>query len=138
MTRFRTVLKFHNSHARRACHAWPSKKTINIQLVIGALALCVALLGRSPAAEAAKSPVTCAGAVMMGGAQLMCSHTDSEAPPQICTFSWDLQLMDMTTKVVEGSFLITPGVTNMQIYQGGGFNQQVTGPIVMCQAKKSQ
>ncbi|HEY4164661.1 MAG TPA: hypothetical protein VGM59_16460 [Dongiaceae bacterium] len=98
----------------------------------------MALLGRSPAAEAAKSPVTCAGAVMMGGAQLMCSHTDSEAPPQICTFSWDLQLMDMTTKVVEGSFLITPGVTNMQIYQGGGFNQQVTGPIVMCQAKKSQ
>jgi hypothetical protein len=75
---------------------------------------------------------------MMGGAQLMCSHTDSEAPPQICTFSWDLQLMDMTTKVVTGSFLITPGVTNMQIYQGSGFNMQETGPIVMCQAKKSQ
>jgi hypothetical protein len=75
---------------------------------------------------------------MMGGAQLMCSHVDSEAPPQMCTFSWDLLLMDGTSKVIAGSFLIPPGTTNMQIYQGNGFTNAATGPIVMCRGKKSQ
>jgi hypothetical protein len=89
-------------------------------------------------AQAAKSPVTCAGAAMLGGAQLMCSHTDSEAPPQMCTYSWDLMTTDGATKVVEGSFLLPPGAVNVQIYQGSGFNAQVTGPIVMCRGKKSR
>jgi hypothetical protein len=132
------VRYFHISHARCAYRPQVWLKNPHIQCIIGAIVLCAAALAGSHPAAAAKSPVTCAGAVMMGGAQLMCSHTDSEAPPQICTYSWDLQLMDLTTKVIEGSFLIQPGVTNMQIYQGSGFNQQVTGPIVMCQAKKSQ
>jgi hypothetical protein len=115
-------------------------RIINIkyfQYIIGGSLVATGLLC-GPRAEAAKPPVSCVGAVMMGGAQLMCSHVDSEAPPQMCTYSWDLLLLDGTSKVVAGSFLIPSGTANMQIYQGSGYANAATGPIVMCRGKKSR
>jgi hypothetical protein len=72
---------------------------------------------------------------MMGGAQLMCTHLDPTAPPQLCTFSWALATTANVTQVVDGSFLLAPGASNMQIYQGSGFSTALSQPIVMCQNK---
>lgn len=81
------------------------------------------------------SPVaSCAGAVMMGAATLMCSDANPEQPPQICTYSWALMTADGTTKVVDGSFLISPGTANLQVYSANGYSTQLTGPIVLCRA----
>ena len=72
---------------------------------------------------------------MLGGAQLICSHTDRTAPPQICTYSWTL-MGPAGTSVVSGSFLLVPGLTNATVYQGMGYSYALTSPIVLCQGQK--
>jgi hypothetical protein len=93
----------------------------------------VSLLPAAPAAAA--SPVSCGGAVMMNAAELLCSHLDPHGPPQLCTYSWALLKTDSSTKVAQGSFLLPPGVANMQIYTANGFLNALTPPIIICQSK---
>src|ERR1700761_4160278 len=80
----------------------------------------------------AKTVVNCGGAALLGGAQLLCSHMDPSAPAQLCTFSWALATAANQTQVVQGSFLLPPGVSNMMVYESGGFVRAVSGPIVLC------
>jgi hypothetical protein len=87
----------------------------------------------SPAVAA--SPVSCGGAVMLNAAELMCSHLDPKAPPQLCTYSWSLLTTGGQTKVASGSFLLPPGAANLPIYQANGFLNALSPPIVMCQQK---
>ena len=62
--------------------------------------------------EAIAAPrVSCAGAAMMGGAQLLCSNIDPGQVPETCNFSWSLVAMDGTSSVVQGSFRLPPGST---------------------------
>lgn len=84
----------------------------------------------------AGSIVNCGGAALLGGAQLVCSHTDPKAPPQLCTFSWALATADNQTRVVSGSFLIQTGIANLQVYQGAGFVHAMSEPIILCQGKR--
>lgn len=81
---------------------------------------------------AAKDAVSCGGAAMLGGAQLNCSHVQSKAPPQFCTFSWALHTTAGEQKIVEGSFSLPPGASNVQVYQGSGFDSALSNPIVIC------
>ncbi|WP_246677784.1 MULTISPECIES: hypothetical protein [unclassified Mesorhizobium] len=99
------------------------------------IAAVTALVG-CPGAAAAKDAVSCGGAAMLGGAQLNCSHVESKAPPQFCTFSWDLHTMAGDQKVVEGSFMLPPGASNVQVYQGSGFDSALSNPIVICRGNK--
>jgi hypothetical protein len=84
----------------------------------------------------AKTIVSCGGAALLGGAQLLCSHVDPKEPAQLCTFSWALATPANQTQVVEGSFLLPPGASNVQVYQGAGFTHAMSGPIVLCQGKR--
>ena len=85
----------------------------------------------------AKSVVNCGGAALMSGAQLLCSHVDPKAPAQLCTFSWALATPSNQTQVVSGSFLLLPGSSNVQVYEGSGFIHAMSEPIVLCQGKRS-
>jgi hypothetical protein len=69
---------------------------------------------------------------------LLCSHVDPRAPAQMCTFSWALATAANQTQVVEGSFLLAPGASNVQVYQGSGFARAVSEPIVLCQGRKGK
>ncbi len=102
-------------------------------LLAGALA---ALLTATPAVG--KTVVSCGGAALLGGVQLLCSHVDPTAPAQVCNFSWALTTSAIQTQVVEGSFLITPGTSNLTVYQGSGFVRALSEPIVLCQGKRSK
>jgi hypothetical protein len=102
-------------------------KTMN-RLKITMLAL---LMGYALPA-AAKDAVSCGGAAMLGGAQLNCSHVQPKAPPQFCTFSWALHTTAGEQKIVEGSFSLPPGASNVQVYQGSGFDSALSNPIVIC------
>jgi hypothetical protein len=93
------------------------------------------LLASTPAVG--KTIVSCGGAALLGGVELVCSHVDPTAPPQICTFSWALATPTNQTQVVEGSFLIPPGTSNFMAYQGSGFSRALSEPIVLCQGRRS-
>ena len=41
-----------------------------------------------------------------------------------------------TPTVVQGSFLLTPGLSNATVYQGTGFSSALSSPIVLCQARR--
>ncbi len=84
----------------------------------------------------AKTIVSCAGAALLGGAQLLCSHVDPSEPAQLCTFSWALATPANQTQVVEGSFLLPPGASNVEVYQSGGFTRAMSEPIVLCQGRR--
>lgn len=84
----------------------------------------------------AKTIVNCGGAALLGGAQLLCSHTDPAEPAQLCTFSWALATSTNQTQVVQGSFLLPPGASNVQVYQGAGFAHAMSEPIVICQGRR--
>ncbi len=88
-------------------------------------------------ATRAEQAVSCAGAAMAGGAQLMCSHVEAEAPPQFCTYSWALMTTAGSISTIQGSFLIVPGTSDETVYQGYGFNSALANPIVLCQGRKS-
>jgi hypothetical protein len=95
------------------------------------------VLAIAPIVEASARPaVSCGGAALLGGAQLLCSHVDPKAPVQSCTFSWALATAANQTQVVSGSFLLAPGASNVQVYQGAGFIHAMSGPIVLCQGKR--
>jgi hypothetical protein len=100
-------------------------------------AVAAAFLAMAPMGSAlAGSAVSCGGAALLGGAQLICSHVDPKAPAQSCTFSWALATAANQTQVVSGSFLLPPGASNVQVYQGAGFAHAMSGPIVLCQGKR--
>ena len=99
------------------------------------IAAVAALLG-CPGIASANEAVSCGGAAMLGGAQLNCSHVKPAAPPQFCTFSWDLHTTAGDQKVVEGSFLLPPGSSNVTVYQGSGFDSALSNPIVICRGNK--
>jgi hypothetical protein len=107
------------------------RKPVKLALY-AALILPALLAGRA----LAKSAVSCGGAALIGGAQLLCSHVDPKAPAQLCTFSWALASAANQTQVVSGSFLLPPGVANFQVYEGSGFTHAMSGPIVLCQGKR--
>lgn len=92
------------------------------------------LTSGAPKAQAA-TPPACAGAVMMGGAQLMCSLPNGKKS-EVCNYSWALMTMDSQTRVISGTFVLPPGANNMQIYQGSGFANALSMPIVLCQDKR--
>lgn len=95
----------------------------------------VFILAAGPVGAAAKA-VSCAGMAMLGGAQLVCSHVDANAPVQFCTYSWSLHSMESGQQTVEGSFMLPPGATNVTIYQGSGFDSAYSNPIVLCRGRK--
>ncbi len=99
---------------------------------LGAAAL---LLGTVPGVAA--PAFSCGSFAMMGGAQMICSHVDPRAPMQFCTYSWALVTTANAPTVVEGSFLLPPGVTNATVYQGSGFSSEMSNPIVMCHGQKT-
>jgi hypothetical protein len=109
---------------------------IILRRFLALLALGLAALAATPhATRAAASPASCAGVVLFGSAELMCSQVDQRALAQLCTYSWALMTTGGATKVVDGSFLLPPHTSNMQIYQGIGFDNQLSEPIVMCRGK---
>ena len=85
----------------------------------------------------ADQAVSCGGAAMAGGAELMCSHVQPAAPPQFCTYGWALMTTAGALTTVQGSFLLPPGASNQAVYQGYGFNSALSNPIVLCQGRKS-
>ena len=101
----------------------------------GLVAMGLAVLSAAPAL--ARAPFSCAGMAVAGGAELLCSHTDPDAPTQTCTFSWTLMTLGNQQSVVNGSFLLPTGVANSAVYQGSGFAYALTTPIVLCQGRKN-
>lgn len=104
------------------------------------LTLAALVAGLAALAEPAfaASAVSCGGAALLSGAELLCSHVNPRAPAQICTYSWALTTTANQTQVVSGSFLIEPGAANVEEYEGGGFIRAVSGPIVICQGKRGK
>lgn len=92
----------------------------------------------APGAAFAKAAFSCGGVALLGGVQLICSHVDPTAPAQICSYSWALATPANQTRIVQGSFLLPPGASNVEIYQGAGFARALAEPIVLCQGKKSR
>lgn len=99
--------------------------------IAAALGLCCG--GPARAGQA----VSCGGAAMAGGAELMCSHVQPAGPPQFCTYSWTLMSTVGALTTIQGSFLLAPGASNQPVYQGYGFNNALSEPIVLCQGRKS-
>jgi hypothetical protein len=99
------------------------------------IAAVAALIG-CPGVAVAGQAVSCGGAAMLGGAQLNCSHVEPTAPPQFCTFSWALHTAAGDQKVVDGTFLLPPGASNVTVYQGSGFDSALSNPIVICRGNK--
>lgn len=98
-----------------------------------------AVLLVSASAPAAAAPAfSCAGVAQAGAAELFCSHTDPDAPPQICTFSWTLAPAGGGASVVQGSFMLTPGQQNVGVYQGAGFEAALGLPVVLCQGRRRE
>lgn len=96
------------------------------------------LLWGSAGLALAAAPFSCGGFALLGGAQLLCSHVDSHAPTQMCTFSWALTTIEGAPIVQQGTFVLPPGSSNAQVYQGSGFSGELSSPIVLCQAKRSR
>lgn len=89
-------------------------------------------------ASAGGKGVRCAGAAMMGGAQLVCSHVAPKAPAQFCTYSWSLHSAERGQQIVEGSFMLPPGAKNVTVYRGSGFDSAYSNPIVLCRGRKDR
>lgn len=98
--------------------------------------LALGLAAVPGAAALARAPFSCAGLAVAGGAELMCSHTDPDAPAQTCSFSWTLMTTGNQQSLVNGSFLLPTGVANSVVYQGSGFAYALSNPIVLCQGRK--
>jgi hypothetical protein len=94
----------------------------------------LALLASTPAVG--KTTVSCGGAALLGGVQLLCSHVDPTAPAQVCSYSWALATPANQTQIIEGSFLIPPRTSNLMVYQGSGFSRALSEPIVLCQGRR--
>ena len=97
-------------------------------------ALAVVLL---PGPAAAGAAFSCGGFAQLGGAQLICSHVDPAASTQICTYSWTLAGAGGSPSVVQGSFMLVPGQSNVTVYQGSGYSYALSTPVVLCQGRKA-
>ena len=113
----------------------PPRNEASMRRIVAAASVLISL---SSGQVRAAGAVSCGGAAMMGGAQLSCSHVDPKAPAQFCTFSWDLMTSENTQQVVQGSFMLTPGASNVMVYQGSGFTSALSNPIVLCQGRKGR
>ena len=100
----------------------------------GTAAAALALMLAGPAE--ARSAVSCVGVVLAGAAQMLCSHVIPTAPPQFCTFRWELATPANQPQLVQGAVTLPPGATNVEVYQGSGFARAVAPPIVLCQGRK--
>ncbi len=107
----------------------------NVRCLIG-WGLALLALASSPAL--AKTAASCAGAALLSGAQLICSHVDPQAPEQFCNYEWALATAANQTQVIQGSFLLPPGASNVQVYTGYGFVRAMSPPIVLCQGRKGR
>jgi hypothetical protein len=83
-----------------------------------------------------KTVVSCGGAALLSGVELLCSHVDPSAPAQVCNYSWALATPANQTQIIQGAFLIPPGASNVIVYQGGGFIRALSEPIVLCEGKR--
>ncbi len=102
----------------------------------GAASLGAVLLAGVVHPAAAGPAFSCGGFAMAGGAELFCSHVDPKAPAQSCSWSWTLLTTANAPSVVNGSFLLVPGVQNDMVYEGFGFNAPLSPPVVLCQGRK--
>ncbi|MGN6548495.1 MAG: hypothetical protein ACTHJ3_01165 [Pararhizobium sp.] len=103
-----------------------------MKAILGAVFATALLSAASPAL--AEGAVSCGGMAMLGAAQLLCNHVAPRAPTQLCTFKWSLLTSDGEPKTVEGSFLLPPKATNVQVYSGSGFDRALSNPVVLCQS----
>lgn len=94
---------------------------------------CIFLAIACPGTARAESAVSCGGTAMLGAAMLLCNHVVPTAPAQFCTFKWSLLTSSGSQKMVEGSFTLPPGASNVQVYQAGGFDRALTNPVILCQ-----
>lgn len=102
--------------------------------IIGTAGSLTALVAAATPALA-RPAFSCAGFALLGGAQLVCSHVDPDAPPQTCNFSWSL-MSGSGQSIVTGAFVLAPGVTNATVFQGSGYSSTLTSPIVLCQSAR--
>ena len=102
-----------------------------------AAGMALALAGLAGPPAFAAPAYSCGSFAMAGGAELLCSHVDPKAPAQMCTYSWALLTSANTPSVIQGSFLLTPGLTNSIVYQGFGFASALSNPIVLCEGRRS-
>src|ERR1700677_1079379 len=100
------------------------------RLIAGMLALLAST------AAVGKTVVSCGGAALLGGVQLMCSHVDPTAPAQVCSYSWALATPANQTQIVQGTFLIPPGTSNLMVYQSSGFSRALSELLVLCQVRR--
>jgi len=100
--------------------------------------VCIATLAGYPGIASAEHAVSCGGVAMLGAAQLSCSHVEPKASAQLCTFSWSLHTPNGDQRIVEGSFLIAPGTSNITVYQASGFDSALSNPIVVCRGKETK
>ena len=99
-----------------------------------AAGLVLAAVGTGPVM--ARAAFSCAGMALSGGAELLCSHTEPEAPTQVCSFSWYLMDQASRPSMVTGSFSLPRGVANSVVFQGSGYAYALSNPIVLCQGRK--
>jgi hypothetical protein len=126
------------SPPRRWITVYLEEKALTENMRKSALAAAMAMFSAAPLAPAlAKTPIVCGGAVLLNGAQLLCSHVDPTQPAQLCTYSWALATSANQVQVVSGSFLLQPKMANVQVYSASGFAHAMSEPIVLCQGKKS-
>ncbi|SER52820.1 hypothetical protein SAMN05216548_12327 [Faunimonas pinastri] len=102
---------------------------------VAAVTIAAGLL--CPGVARAEGAISCGGAALLGAAQLVCSHVAPRQPTQFCTFTWTLMASSGKPTVVDGSFMLPPGASNVQVYQGSGFQNALSNPIVLCQGRKT-
>jgi hypothetical protein len=102
-----------------------------------AFALASGLSGLPISAVAAPASVACAGAALSGGAQLLCSQRDPQAPAQLCSYAWALVGPSNAIQVVQGTFLIPPRASNFQAWQGSGYSNAASNPVILCNRRRT-
>ena len=95
--------------------------------VIG-LALC-------PGAAAHARRSTAPARPWLAGPNCYAATPTPMAPAQSCNFSWTLMSSGNQQSVVNGSFVLAPGVQNSIVYQGSGYAYALAMPVVLCQGR---